>query len=393
MLTGDMAANDFTPRGLSRVHRVLSGYVQRGTVPGLVAAVAKGDSTHVEVLGRRDVDRGEAMSRDSIFRIASMSKPITAVAALTLVEDCVLRLDGPVEEFLPELADMRVLKHATGPLDETVPAERSITLRDLLTFRAGFGSVFDPEWPITRAMQEAGIASGPPRLFPEPLPEPDLYMRRLGELPLVYQPGEAWLYHHGLAVAGVLIARATGKSFPDYLRERILGPLGMDDTAFHVPPEKQERLVSAYRADPDSGAPVLADPGENGIWSEPPLFPDGGAGLVSCADDVVAFGRMLLRGGDPVLTPAAVAEMTRDQLTAAQRANVWPGFSFLSGRGWGYGLSVLDDGCYTWEGGSGTAWSNAPAQDLTVVVLTQRAVDETGPPAVCYDVAAAARAN
>jgi len=114
---------------------------------------------------------------------------------------------------------------------------------------------------------------------------------------------------------------------------------------------------------------------------------------VSSVDDVLSFGRMLLDGGAGVLHPATVAEMTRDQLTPAQRETAWPGFSFLDGRGWGYGLSVLDDGCYTWEGGSGTAWSNVPAQDLTVVVLTQRAVDETGPPAVCYDVPAAARAN
>jgi CubicO group peptidase (beta-lactamase class C family) len=114
---------------------------------------------------------------------------------------------------------------------------------------------------------------------------------------------------------------------------------------------------------------------------------------VSSADDVIAFGRMLMRGGSPVLKPATVAEMTRDQLTAAQRANVWPGFSFLSDRGWGYGLSVLDDGRCTWEGGFGTAWSNVPSQDLTVVVLTQRAVDETGMPAVCDDVLSASRAT
>ena len=138
-------------------------------------------------------------------------------------------------------------------------------------------------------------------------------------------------------------------------------------------------------------APVTVTDRPDGQWSRPPLFPDGAAGLVSSADDLVAFGRMLLRDGDPVLTLATVAEMTRDQLTAAQRANVWPGFSFLEDRGWGYGLSVLDDGRYTWEGGSGTAWSNLPAQDLTVVVLTQRAVDETGLPAVCNDVLAAVR--
>jgi CubicO group peptidase (beta-lactamase class C family) len=134
---------------------------------------------------------------------------------------------------------------------------------------------------------------------------------------------------------------------------------------------------------------VVSDPPE-GHWSRPPLFPDGSAGLVSSADDVVAFGRMLMRGGSPVLKPATVTEMTRDQLTAEQRANVWPGSSFLDDRGWGFGLSVLDDGRYTWEGGLGTAWSNVPSQDLTVVVLTQRAADENGMPAVCDDVLSAA---
>ncbi len=396
MLTGGMAANDFTPQGLNRVHRVLSGYVQRGTVPGLVAAVAKGDSTHVEVLGRRDVDRGEAMSRDSIFRIASMSKPITAVAALTLVEDCVLRLDDPVEEFLPELADMRVLKSATGPVDETVPAERSITLRDLLSFRCGFGAVFDPDWPITAAMQEAGIAVGPPRLFREPLPEPDLYMRRLGELPLVYQPGEAWLYHQGLAVTGVLIARATGKPFPDFLRDRIFGPLGMDDTAFHVPPDKQERFVSAYTADPDSGAPVLADPGENGVWSEPPLFPDGGADLVSTVDDYLVFARMLLGGGvysgTRILSRPSVELMTTDCLTAENRRHGGFGPDMWDAAGWGFGVQVITArsglaavGGYGWNGGLGTAWFNDPREGLIGVLLTQKLWQSPQPPGVTVD--------
>jgi CubicO group peptidase (beta-lactamase class C family) len=325
-----------------------------------------------------------------------MSKPITAVAALTLVEDCVLRLDDPVEEFLPELADMRVLKSPTGPLDETVPAERSITLRDLLSFRPGFGSVFDPEWPITRGMQEAGIASGPPRLFPEPLPEPDLYMRRLGGLPLVYQPGEAWLYHHGLAVAGVLIARATGKSFPDFLRERIFGPLRMDDTAFHVPPEKQERLVSAYTADPDSGSPVLADPGENGIWSEPPLFPDGGADLVSTVDDYLVFARMLLGGGvysgTRILSRPSVELMTTDCLTAENRLHGGLGPDMWDAAGWGFGVRVITArsglapvGQYGWNGGLGTAWFNDPREGLIGVLLTQKLWQSPQPPGVAVD--------
>ena len=391
-----MAANEFSRRGLDRVHRVLSGYVQRGTVPGLVAAVAKGDSTHVEALGRRDADRGAAMSRDSIFRIASMSKPLTAAAALILVEDCVLRLDDPVDEFLPELADRRVLKTPASPLDETVPAERPITLRDLLTFRAGFGAVWDPTWPITTAMQERGIAVSPPRMTPEPAPAPDLFLRRLGELPLVHQPGEVWMYHTGLAVAGVLIARASGQSFPEFLRKRVLEPLGMDDTGFHVPPEKQERFVSAYRAEPETGALVLADPGENGIWGEPPLFPDGGGDLVSTVDDYLAFARMLLGGGNysgtQLLSRPSVELMTTDRLTAENKRHGGLGDDMWEASGWGFGVQVTTArtglasvGRYGWNGGLGTLWFNDPQQELTGILLTQRLWSSPQPPDICLD--------
>jgi CubicO group peptidase (beta-lactamase class C family) len=220
------------------------------------------------------------------------------------------------------------------------------------------------------------------------MPDPDTRMARLGELPLLAQPGERWLYQSGSQVLGVLAARAVGAPFEDVLRERVLAPLGMKDTGFHA--TDTTRLSTAY--DRRDGQFVVSDP-PDGQWSHPPLFPDGSGGLVSSADDVVAFGRMLMRGGSPVLKPATAAEMTRDQLTAAQRAKVWPGFSFLDDRGWGYGLSVLEDGRCTWEGGLGTAWSNLPGQDLTVVVLTQRAADGTGMPAVCDAVLAAARAT
>jgi CubicO group peptidase (beta-lactamase class C family) len=205
-------------------------------------------------------------------------------------------------------------------------------------------------------------------------------------LPLLAQPGERWLYQSGSQVMGVLAARAAGAPFDVVLRERVLGPLGMTDTAFHA--ADTSRLSTAYEN--RDGVLVVSDP-PDGQWSHPPSFPDGSGGLVSSVDDVVAFGRMLMRGGGPVLKPATVADMTRDQLTAEQRANVWPGFSLLDDRGWGFGLSVLDDGRYTWEGGLGTAWSNVPSQDLTVVVLTQRAADETGMPAVCDEVLSAAR--
>jgi CubicO group peptidase (beta-lactamase class C family) len=331
------------------------------------------------------------MRRDTLFRISSTTKPMTAAAVLSLVDDGLLTLDGPVDDLLPELADRRVLRRPDGPLDETVPAQRPVTVRGLLTFTWGFGMqgamFMAPEpWPVVTAAAELQLATfGPPQ--PGAMPDPDTWMARLGELPLLAQPGERWLYQSGSQVLGVLAARAAGAPFEDVLRERVLGPLGMKDTGFHA--ADTARLSTAYES--RDGLLVVSDP-PDGQWSRPPTFPDGAGGLVSSADDVVAFGRMLMRGGSPVLKSATAAEMTRDQLTAGQRANVWPGFSFLDDRGWGYGLSVLDDGRYTWEGGLGTTWSNVPSRDLTVVVLTQRAADQTGMPAVCDDVLAAATA-
>ena len=299
---------------------------------------------------------------------------------LSLADEGVLGLDEPVDRLLPELADRRVLRRPDGPLTDTIRAERAVTARDLLTFTWGFGMqgamfMAAEPWPIVTAVAERDLASfGPAQ--PATTPEPDTWMARLAELPLLAQPGERWLYSAGSQVLGVLAARAAGAPFEDVMRERVLAPLEMHDTAFYA--ADPSRLATAYEGQ------VVRDP-PDGQWSRPPRFPDGAAGLVSTAADLVAFGRMLLRGGQPVLKAQTVAEMTRDQLTPAQRANVWPGFSFLGDRGWGYGVSVTEWG-YTWEGGSGTAWSNVPDLDTTVVVLTQRAPDETGMPAVCDDV-------
>jgi CubicO group peptidase (beta-lactamase class C family) len=373
----------------ARIDEVVEHAVAQGQVPGVVAAVARGEIVHVAMAGVMAVG-GAPMRRDTLFRLSSTTKPITAAAVLSLVDDGLLELNGPVDELLPELAGRRVLRSPDGPLDQTVRAERSITVRDLLTFTWGFGMqgamFMAPEpWPIVTAALERQLSTfGPPQ--PGAMPDPDTWIARLGELPLLAQPGERWLYQSGSQVLGVLAARAAGVPFDVVLRERVLGPLGMKDTAFYA--ADTSRLSTAYEN--RDGLLAVSDP-PDGQWSRPPLFPDGSGGLVSSVDDVVAFGRMLMRGGSPVLKPATAAEMTRDQLTAEQRANVWPGFSFLDDRGWGFGLSVLDDGRYTWEGGFGTAWSNVPSQDLTVVVLTQRAADETGMPAVCDEVLSAAR--
>src|SRR5436190_15394696 len=362
---------------------IIEAAVARGDAPGVVAAVGRGDEGYVAAAGVMAAG-GPPMRPDTLFRIASITKPVTAAVVLSLAEDGLLGLDEPVGRLLPELADRRVLRRPDGPDTDTIEAERAVTTGDLPTFTWGFGRqgamFMAPEpWPVVSAVAERELSSfGAPS--PDTTPGPDTFMARLGELPLLAQPGERWLYSAGSQVLGVLAARAAGAPFGDVMRERVLGPLGMDDTAFHA--ADTSRLATAYER--SDGKLAVSDPPE-GQWSRPPRFPDGAAGLVSTAADLVAFGRMLLRGGGEVLKPGTVAEMTRDQLTPEQRARVWPGFSFLGDGGWGYGVSVTGWG-YTWEGGSGTAWANVPDQDLTVVVLTQRAVDETGLPGVCDQV-------
>jgi CubicO group peptidase (beta-lactamase class C family) len=331
------------------------------------------------------------MRADTLFRIASISKPMTAAVVLSLMEDGVLRLGEPVERLLPELADRQVLRRPDGPLDDTEPASRPFTVRDLLTFTWGFGMqgaifVAPKPWPIVTAAADRSLETlGPPA--PATTPDPDTWLARLGELPLMAQPGAMWLYNSGAQVLSVLVARATEKPFDAVMQERLFGPLGMTDTAFWT--SDTQRLATAYAR--FGGELSVADPPDGG-WSTPPAFPDGAAGLVSSAHDVLAFGRALLRGGAGVLRAETVAEMTRDQLTPAQRTYGLGGFDMLDGRGWGYGLSVLDDGRYSWDGGFGTTWSNVPELDLTVIVLTQRQWDENGPPAVCADVLEAAKA-
>ena len=363
---------------------IIEAAVARGDAPGVVAAVGRGDEGYVAAAGVMAAG-GPPMRPDTLFRIASITKPVTAALVLSLAEDGLLGLEEPVDRLLPELADRRVLRRPDGPLTDTIRAERAVTTRDLLTFTWGFGMqgamFMAPEpWPIVSAVAERELSSfGPPQ--PDTTPEPDTFMARLGELPLLAQPGERWLYSAGSQVLGVLAARAAGAPFEDVMRDRVLAPLGMDDTAFYA--SDTSRLATAYER--RDGELAVSDP-PDGQWSRPPRFPDGAGGLVSTAEDLLRFGRMLLLpGGNPVLTAGTVAEMTSDQLTPAQLARVWPGFSFLGDRGWGYGVSVTEWG-YSWEGGSGTAWANVPDQDLTVVVLTQRAVDETGLPAVCEQV-------
>jgi len=261
--------------GLDRMRTVLARSVEGGEVSGLVALVHRHGQTHVVALGAQAVGGDVPMRRDTLFRIASLTKQVTAVAAMILVEECRLRLTDPVDDLLPELADRRVLRRLDGPLDDTVPAERPITVHDLLTFRLGIGAILAPPgtYPIQRALAEAGIDRGPDG----PTYTPDEWIKRLGALPLACQPGSAWMYHTPADVLGVLIARAAGRPLPDFLRERVFEPLGMNDTGFHVPPEKLGRIAVSHEKDPRSGA-LAPRPEPDRTWDRPPAFPSGGGG-------------------------------------------------------------------------------------------------------------------
>ena len=369
-----MTTGGFSSKRLVRVRELLKGHVDSGFVPGVLVVLARRGAVHIEATGTlafQGVGSGTPMAGDTICRMASMTKPIAAACAMTLVEDGTLRLDDPVDDLLPELADMTVLADPAGPLDNTVAAKRPITLRDLLTFTLGTGMV--PAEPGTVPIADALNALGEPPM--------DEWIRRLGALPLVHQPGERWMYDTAADVTGLLIARATGMSFGDALRERICDPLGMKDTAFSVAGENIDRLATAYERDNAASGEPVVDDAPDGRWSRPQVFEGGAGGLVSTAEDYLAFATALLAGGSPVLSQASTTLMTSDHLTPEQKAvsGFRPGY--FDAMGWGFGMSVRTRrtapgpsvGSYGWSGYYGTAWYNDPAEDMTTIVIMQRA--------------------
>ncbi|MFD7880444.1 serine hydrolase domain-containing protein [Streptomyces sp. NPDC059766] len=365
---------------MNALHDTLRRYVEDGTVPGAVGLVARGDDVEVVAVGSADTDGTAPMARDSVFRIASVTKPLTAAAVLMLVEDGLIGLDSPVGKWLPELSSPMVVRTPAGPVEDVVPAARPITVEDLLSSRAGWGFPADFSLPAVQALFEVQKDGR----FPRECPPPDAWVAALAEVPLLHQPGEAWLYHTCSDLQGVLVARASGGTLPDFLAERIFEPLGMRDTAFEVPADRRHRLTAAYRPG-TNGTLDLADP-PDGAWSRMPAFPSGGGGLASTADDWLAFARMLLAGGEAdgrrLLSPTSVSRMTTNHLTAGQRE---AGTLFLEGQGWGYGGQVdvapVDPwnvpGRYGWVGGTGTTAHVVPATGTVTVLLTQVAM--TGP--------------
>jgi CubicO group peptidase (beta-lactamase class C family) len=385
-------AGGFSVERYGRLHAALTAHVDSGDVPGVVALISRRGEIQVETVGAQSFG-GAPMRRDTIFRISSMTKPVIAAATLMLVEECRLRLDDPVDAFLPELADRKVLKRIDGPVEDTVPAERAITTRDLLIFTFGMGAVmvWPPEYPIQKAAAELGVAPGP---FPVEV-NADEFMKRLGSLPLFHQPGERWLYHTGSDVLGVLVARVAGQPLETFLRERLFAPLDMRDTGFHVPPTKLDRLAGAYMMDPQKKALGFFDDASDSRWAKPPPFAAGGSGLVSTVDDFHSFYRMLMTGGlhegRRLLARPTVQLMMSDQLTDAQKQGTE--LFFGPGASWGMGGAVVTrrtdvfatPGRFGWDGGYGTSAHLDPAEDMIGILMTQRMMDSPVPPRVFRD--------
>ena len=363
---------------LDRLHAAMAARVDKNEMPGMVVLLARGDEVHVDAIGCAAFGSAQPMRRDTLFRIASMTKPIVAAATMMLVEDGKVELDDPLERWLPELTNRRVLKRVDGPLEDTVPANRPLTVDDLLTFRMGTGHLFfdgriDPPLPIVNRANEMQLVLGPPD--PRTPHPPDAWLELFGTLPLMYQPGERWQYNVGSLVLGVLLARVAGQPLGDLLAVRILSPLGMRTTGFWLPLELTQTLPSYYMT--SSEPKDVSTPEE---WSTPPAFPSGAGGLVSTVDDLLAFARMLLEKGSynaqRLLSERSVELMTMNHLTPQQMST---GDPILGGRGWGFGVGVVTEpdaewpvpGRYGWSGGYGTSWFNDPHRGIVAIVMTQ----------------------
>lgn len=353
------------------MHDVLTGCVERGELPGYVAVISRHGEVHVDCAGYR---------RDTIFRLASMSKPIAAVAALILVEEGLIRLSDREDTLLPELAGLKVLRSISSSVDDTVPASRPITIRDLLTFTLGTGMVIAPPgtYPIQDAVEKSGLEVGLGEK-----PPADRFLHELGRLPLMYQPGEAWMYNTGSDLLGILVSRAAGRPFGQFLRERIFEPLAMRDSGFWVPAENLDRLPTAYLPDAVTGELKIQDKGADGLFSRPPQFESGAGGMLATADDFLNFARMLLDhgafDGGRILSRPMVEAMTSDQVPVEVKSRApwisgWP-----VNDGWGFGVGVVTrridgtstPGAYGWNGGFGTMWRSDPAEDMIAILMTQ----------------------
>ncbi len=388
------------PAGLSATRltaltHAMQGYVERDEVAGVVSLVwRRGEIGYFEPLGLRDEAAQLPMERDTLFRIASMTKPVTSAAILMLIEEDRLAFDTPISLWLPELAVPSVLRDPAGPLDDTEPAKAPLTVLDLLTHRAGFAYHFTSTGPLAEAYAAAfnGI---------EARGDASVWLEHMASLPLMFQPGTRW--HYGIAtdVLGVLIERVSGMRLGDFFRTRIFEPLGMRDTAFWVPGAHLTRLATAYGVEPGTRRRVIEDHPSASRWANPARFQSGGGGLVSTAQDYLQFAQLLLGrgrvGSTRLLSHRSVDLMRSNFLTRDQRRVPAFGHVMWAGQGFGLGLSIVDDpaqqlsfgyrsmGSFGWPGAYGTSWFADPVEDLIGLMLIQRRAVEPFPMAVDFE--------
>lgn len=380
-----MSGTRLSARARTRIREALSRYVESGTGPGAVAVVAHRGDVHVEAVGHLASNGAKStlpMSEDTVFRVASWTKNVVAAATMSLVEDGVFRLADPIDDWVPELADMDVLLHPTGPLRATRRARRPITIEDLLTCRIGTGTM-----PVEPGI--APVADALTALENEPGRsghglDASEYLARLGQIPLVREPGEVWMYYVPAIVLGMLVERAAGNPLETVLQERIFRPLGMPDTTLRPDERLIARAAEAYRLDSRTGQPVVDSPRAGGPVHGAP-FKEASSALVTTPQDFLAFTTALMP--DPyqkrasVLSPRSIALMTADHLTSAQRSSstfVWPP-GFYGSIGWGYSLGIVTSGrylapstgSYGWYGKFGTVWFDDPSHQLTTMLFCQ----------------------
>jgi CubicO group peptidase (beta-lactamase class C family) len=366
-----MTAPRTDPESFESIWRLLDSHVATGRFPGYVAGVRVRGRVEIRAGGRTAIDADSApMTENTLFRIASVTKPIGGALTLSLIQDGLLDLDDPIARWLPETEHPRVLVTPDAPLHHTIPASRPITLRHLLTLTCGWGAILEAS-PLHAAMTHLGV-------YPGHLPPPmsaDEFVARVSELPLAFQPGEGWLYDTGIDLLGVLLSQATGKPLSDLVAERIAAPLNMTSTGFWA--GDSTRLATAYQPGPD-GLETLDRP--DGAFAQPPPFLQLGSGLVTSAPDLLNFFCAMADGGSPVLTNESVAVMTTDALNADQRRQARP----ILGPGVSWALATCVDvemvapwmapGRWGWDGASGTTARVDPARDRVAVLLTQRAM-------------------
>lgn len=352
-----------------------------GLLAGAVTLVWRhGEVLQVNEIGYRDVEAGLPMTRDTLFRIASMTKPITVAAVMSLLDEGKLALTDPVTRWAPELADVRVLDDPRGPLDRTHPASRTILIEDLLTHTSGLAYAFSVSGPISKAYMRLPFHDGP-----------DAWLAELAKLPLVHQPGDRVTYSHAIDLLGVIAARIDGKPFHQVLDERVLGPAGMSDTGFFVTEDARRRAATMYRLTEEHRL-------QHGVMGpphiKPPSFCNAGGGLWSTAEDYLRFVRMLLGDGTVdgarVLSPESARLMRTDRLTEEQKRHDFLGAPYWVGRGFGLNLSVVTDpaksaplfgpggvGTFSWPGAYGTWWQADPGANLILVYMIQNLPDLT----------------